>query len=69
MKRSGGNKSPTPFFCLYITLQNLEVYRNLLLHHRDPFDRTIIAQAQCHNSSIISKDENFKKYDIDLVWE
>lgn len=54
---------------LHITFQVLEAYRNLLLHHRDPFDRMIISQAQCHNLPAISKDENFKKYDINLLWE
>lgn len=52
---------------LHITFQVLEAYRNLLLHHRDPFDRMIISQAQCHNLPAISKDENFKKYDINLL--
>ncbi|WP_338116552.1 hypothetical protein [Synechocystis salina] len=29
----------------------------------------IITQAQCHNLSVVSKDENFKKYDVNLIWE
>ncbi|AIE73056.1 MULTISPECIES: type II toxin-antitoxin system VapC family toxin [unclassified Synechocystis] len=54
---------------LNITWQHLEAYRNLPLHHRDPFDRMIIAQAQHHNFSVISKDGNFKKYNVNLIWE
>ncbi|QHV00745.1 type II toxin-antitoxin system VapC family toxin [Synechocystis sp. CACIAM 05] len=54
---------------LNITWQHLEACRNLPLHHRDPFDRMIIAQAQQHNFSVISKDENFKKYNVNLIWE
>jgi PIN domain nuclease of toxin-antitoxin system len=38
-------------------------------HHRDPFDRIIIAQAKSERLTIISKDENFPKYaHIKLIW-
>ncbi|MBN1970164.1 MAG: type II toxin-antitoxin system VapC family toxin [Candidatus Delongbacteria bacterium] len=37
-------------------------------HHRDPFDRMIIAQAQTTNSVVVSKDKLFKNYDIKLLW-
>jgi len=38
-------------------------------HHRDPFDRIILAQAKFERLTIISKDENFKKYaHIKLIW-
>lgn len=38
-------------------------------HHRDPFDRIIIAQAKFERMTIISKDENFPKYaQIKLMW-
>ncbi|MBD3630448.1 type II toxin-antitoxin system VapC family toxin [Cyclobacterium sp.] len=38
-------------------------------HHRDPFDRIILAQAKFENMTIISKDENFYKYiHIKLMW-
>lgn len=38
-------------------------------HHRDPFDRIIIAQAKFERLTIISKDENFPKYaHIKLIW-
>jgi len=42
---------------------------NLEDHHRDPFDRIILAQAKCERLALISKDENFAKYDhIKLIW-
>jgi PIN domain nuclease of toxin-antitoxin system len=38
-------------------------------HHRDPFDRIILAQAKFERLIIISKDENFPKYaNIKLIW-
>ena len=58
----------------YWTLRNgftekqLLAYEKLPLHHRDPFDRILIAQAQSENLTIITKDRNFSKYDIDILW-
>ena len=37
-------------------------------HHRDPFDRMLIAQAQIEGLSIATRDERLQPYDIDLVW-
>ena len=41
---------------------------DLPFHHKDPFDRLIISQAIIENISVISSDNNFKNYDIDLIW-
>ena len=41
---------------------------NLDLHHRDPFDRMIIAQSITEDLTIISKDKNFSLYPIKLLW-
>ena len=38
------------------------------LHHRDPFDRLIVAQAQVEEVTVVSKDETFESYDVDLLW-
>jgi len=40
----------------------------LPLHHRDPFDRMLIAQAKTENYTIITKYQNFSKYDVDVLW-
>jgi len=37
-------------------------------HHRDPFDRMIIAQAINHSLDIISIDSKFDAYDVQRVW-
>ncbi len=37
-------------------------------HHRDPFDRMIIAQARVEELSILSADPHFKKYDVKIEW-
>jgi len=36
--------------------------------HRDPFDRIIIATAMCEDATIVTSDENIRKYDIKCVW-
>ena len=41
---------------------------NLELHHRDPFDRMLIAQSKVENLTMITKDNNFSKYDINIIW-
>lgn len=42
--------------------------RDLPLHHRDPFDRMLIAQAMNHQLSIISADAAFDAYPIQRLW-
>lgn len=37
-------------------------YNQLPLHHRDPFDRLIVAQAMAENWNLISKDEILDQY-------
>ncbi len=41
---------------------------NLPLHHRDPFDRLLIAQCMEEDIPILSPDPEFKKYDITVLW-
>ncbi|MBW2263658.1 MAG: type II toxin-antitoxin system VapC family toxin [Deltaproteobacteria bacterium] len=37
-------------------------------HHRDPFDRLLVAQAQVEKVSIISADARLGEYDVKIVW-
>lgn len=52
-----------------ITFLDLQTYTALPLHHRDPFDRLIIAQAQNRSLTLISKDGSFKPYLVQLLWD
>ena len=36
-------------------------------HHRDPFDRLIIAQAQIERLQIVTADPQFDAYEIDVI--
>ncbi|HUP50198.1 MAG TPA: type II toxin-antitoxin system VapC family toxin [Thermoanaerobaculia bacterium] len=40
----------------------------LPLHHRDPFDRLLIAQAQVEDLPILTADEQFLDYEVELIW-
>lgn len=41
---------------------------NLPLHHRDPFDRLLIAQAETESIPLISKDSTLGQYNITRIW-
>jgi PIN domain nuclease of toxin-antitoxin system len=41
---------------------------NLPFHHRDPFDRMIIAQSLTENLPVLSKDDAFDAYGIKRIW-
>ena len=53
---------------LRIELSHMTKYVDLPLHHRDPFDRLIVVQAQVEEMPVVSKDETFGSYDVDLLW-
>ena len=40
----------------------------LPLHHRDPFDRLLVAQAQALGAPIISADRALDAYDVRRIW-
>jgi len=42
---------------------------HLPLHHRDPFDRMLIAQAQLEHLPIITSDPLFSKYKVKTLWD
>lgn len=37
-------------------------------HHRDPFDRLIIAQALTEKLSVVSRDQHFDSYGVKRLW-
>ena len=53
---------------LNINLDHIDVISTLPQHHRDPFDRLIIAQAMVEKIPIISVDEAFDAYSIQRLW-
>jgi PIN domain nuclease of toxin-antitoxin system len=56
------------FEILPITFEHILVVSELPFHHRDPFDRLIVAQAMTEGMTIISKDELFDDYEVTRLW-
>ena len=48
-------------------LHAVKVY-DLPLHHDDPFDRLIIAQAVMEGMTVLTSDKAFRKYSVDVLW-
>jgi PIN domain nuclease of toxin-antitoxin system len=40
----------------------------LPFHHKDPFDRMLVAQAKSESLGIISNDQQLPLYDVDVLW-
>ncbi len=55
------------FDSLPITSDHAYEVGNLPMHHKDPFDRMIIAQANLEGLSVITHDSIFKKYGIPVL--
>ena len=77
VKRAGG-KLDTPFDIASALARNhfaelpIEVTHavaagELPSHHRDPFDRMLVAQAQIDNLTIVAADAEIAKYDVTLL--
>ena len=56
-----------PFKVLPLERSHILVASALPLHHRDPFDRMIIAQARHEGMHLITVDAQFKAYDVPLI--
>ena len=52
---------------LPVTIGHAAHVGTLPLHHRDPFDRILVAQAQVEHLLLLSADAAFKDYDVDVI--
>jgi PIN domain nuclease of toxin-antitoxin system len=41
---------------------------SLPMHHKDPFDRLLIAQAQVEGLTVVTVDDRFASYDVSIHW-
>lgn len=53
---------------LPIAFSDVQIYRSLPIHHRDPFDRILIAQSIENALIIITRDTLFEPYSVELMW-
>jgi PIN domain nuclease of toxin-antitoxin system len=53
---------------LPIAFEHIVSLDNLPLHHKDPFDRLLIAQTNTEHAILLSKDEKFTLYSVQVAW-
>ena len=50
-----------------IELFHIEACADLPMHHRDPFDRLLVAQAQLGGLVLVTRDPEIARYDVPVV--
>jgi PIN domain nuclease of toxin-antitoxin system len=53
---------------LAVNLAHAAAVEHLPPHHRDPFDRMLLSQAQAEDAALVSSDEALRPYDVTLLW-
>ena len=53
---------------LVIELNHALAVYSLPLHHKDPFDRLLIAQAMVEHLPIITADPQIARYGVEIIW-
>ena len=53
---------------LQITTEHILALNNLPFHHKDPFDRLLIAQSLVEDFTIVTADSEFSVYPAKLLW-
>jgi PIN domain nuclease of toxin-antitoxin system len=53
---------------LPITARHADRVGTLPLHHRDPFDRLLIAQAEIEGLALITADDELSRYGVEIIW-
>jgi PIN domain nuclease of toxin-antitoxin system len=57
-----------PIVFLPVRKRHVAKVETLPFHHRDPFDRLLIATAMTEGMTILTADENIQKYDVSWIW-
>ena len=52
---------------LAIDVSHVQACANLPMHHRDPFDRMLVVQAQLGGLTLVTRDRNIAKYDVPVI--
>lgn len=53
---------------LAVTVAHATELERLPLHHRDPFDRMLVAQARVESAVLVSSDPALRDYDVAVAW-
>jgi len=63
-----GQKQANNLEVLPVTLAHVLTLETLPAHHKDPFDRLLVAQALSENLRLISSDPVLAKYPVEILW-
>ena len=55
------------FEMLPVTVDHAHLIGELPMHHRDPFDRMLIAQVKFEGLTLVSRDNQFNKYELPVI--
>jgi PIN domain nuclease of toxin-antitoxin system len=58
-----GGATPLP-----VSIEHARAVASLPWHHRDPFDRLLVAQANVEDAVVVSSDERLRAYDVQTAW-
>jgi PIN domain nuclease of toxin-antitoxin system len=53
---------------LAVRVDHAAAVEALPMHHRDPFDRMLVAQAQVEGAAVMSRDQSFREYGVTIIW-
>jgi PIN domain nuclease of toxin-antitoxin system len=53
---------------LPITARHADLVAALPMHHRDPFDRLLVAQAKAEGLALVTDDERLRRYEVEVLW-
>lgn len=53
---------------LQINLDHIVRIESLAVHHRDPFDRVLIAQSIEEKLPLVTADPQFERYPVEVIW-
>jgi PIN domain nuclease of toxin-antitoxin system len=78
VKRSLGKLKAPPDFAatllaggahaLAVTVEHVAAVERLPWHHRDPFDRILVAQTEIEQATLVSRDEVLGAYSVPVIW-
>ncbi len=53
---------------LAVSVEHAAAIADLPWHHRDPFDRMLVAQASIEQAALVSRDDALGVYGVTLIW-
>jgi PIN domain nuclease of toxin-antitoxin system len=53
---------------LAVSIDHAAAVEDLPPHHRDPFDRMLVSQANIAGGAIVSRDDALRAYEVTLIW-